>query len=358
VTAAVTSNTVSARVPSTGDAPVAVPRLGFLGLGWIGRQRMSALAASGRAQIAALVDPSREHLAAAHQEAPAAEVLDSLGALLQSDVDGIVIATPSGLHASQAIAALEHGKAVFCQKPLARTAAEARQVLAAARAADRLLGVDLSYRFTAAMERVAQGVRAGEIGSVYAVDLVFHNAYGPDKGWCYDPALAGGGCVMDLGVHLVDMALWSLGFPAVAGASARLFATGAPITDPSAHVEDYAVAQLDLEGGAVVRLACSWRLPAGQDAIIGATFYGPGGALAFRNVNGSFYDFVAERHAGATRHSLVEPPDAWPGRALIDWATRLGAGARFDSETAQLVCVSEALDAIYDAAELRRPEGS
>jgi predicted dehydrogenase len=317
---------------------------------------MSALAASGRAQIAALVEPWPEHLTAAHQEVLGAEVLDSLDALLQSDVDGIVIATPSGLHASQAIAALERGKAVFCQKPLARTAAEARQVLAAARAADRLLGVDLSYRFTTAMERVTQGVRSGEIGSVYAVDMVFHNAYGPDKGWCYDPALGGGGCMMDLGVHLVDMALWSLSFPAVAGASARLFAAGVPLADPSVRVEDYAVAQLDLEDGTAIRLACSWRLPAGQDAVIGATFYGTGGALAFRNVNGSFYDFAAERHAGATRYSLVEPPDAWAGRALIDWATRLGAGMRFDAEAEQLVRVSEALDAIYAAAGLRRPE--
>ncbi|HEU4648439.1 MAG TPA: Gfo/Idh/MocA family oxidoreductase [Gemmatimonadales bacterium] len=355
MTAAVTSRSGDS-IPSIDAAPVALPRLGFLGLGWIGRQRMIALAASGRAQVAALVDPSRENVAAAHQERPGAEVLESFDALLQSDVDGIVIATPSGLHASQAIAALEHGKAVFCQKPLARSAAEARAVLAAARAADRLLGVDLSYRFTTAMEQVAQGVRSGEIGSVYAVELVFHNAYGPDKGWCYDPALAGGGCVMDLGVHLVDLALWSLGFPDVTGASARLFAAGTPLAHHAAQVEDYAVAQLDLAGGVVVRLACSWRLPAGQDAIIGATFYGTGGALAFRNVNGSFYDFAAERHAGATRLSLVEPPDAWPGRALIDWATRLGAGVRFDAEAEQLVRISEAVDSVYDAAGIQRPE--
>ncbi|HEU4588245.1 MAG TPA: Gfo/Idh/MocA family oxidoreductase [Gemmatimonadales bacterium] len=355
MTTAVTSH-ASGGNPSADAAPVAVPRLGFLGLGSIGRQRMTALALSGRAQVAALVDPSRANLAAAHQDAPGAAVLDSCDALLQSDVDGIVIATPSGLHASQAIAALEHGKAVFCQKPLARTAAEARAVLAAARAADRLLGLDLSYRFTTAMQRVAQGVRSGEIGSVYAVELVFHNAYGPDKGWCYDPALAGGGCVMDLGVHLVDLALWSLGFPAVTGASARLLATGNPLADHAAQVEDYAVAQLDLAGGIVVRLACSWRLPAGQDAIIGATFYGTGGALGYRNVNGSFYDFAAERHTGATRHSLVEPPDAWPGRALIDWATRLAAGARFDAESEQLVRISEALDSVYHAAGIRRTE--
>jgi hypothetical protein len=65
-------------------------------------------------------------------------------------------------------------------------------------AVDRLLAVDLSYRFTEGMSRIRELVAGGELGKVYAVDLVFHNAYGPDKAWFYDPALSGGGCVMDL----------------------------------------------------------------------------------------------------------------------------------------------------------------
>src|SRR5947199_289519 len=81
------------------------------------------------------------------------------------------------------IRALKRGAAVFCQKPLGRTAAEARAVIDAARAADRLLCVDLSYRFTDGMRRIRELVRAGALGRVYAVDLVFHNAYGPDKAW-------------------------------------------------------------------------------------------------------------------------------------------------------------------------------
>lgn len=334
--------------------PARVPRLGFLGVGWIGRHRMNALAASGLGEVAAVVDPSADSVAQAQHDAPGALVLDSLDALVERDLDGIVIATPSALHAEQAVAALERGKAVFCQKPLARTGAEARRVVDAARAADRLLAVDLSYRFSTAMRRVADGVRSGEIGEGYAADLVFHNAYGPDKEWCYDPALAGGGCLMDLGVHLVDLALWSFGFPQVGDVSARLFAAGAPVADSARQVEDYAVAQLDLSDGAIARLACSWRLPAGQDAIIAATFYGTRGALEFRNVAGSFYDFTAARHDGASRHTLVEPPDAWGGRALVAWAERLGSGERFDPDAERLVQVSEVLDAIYRAASAER----
>jgi predicted dehydrogenase len=192
---------------------MASPRIGFLGTGWIGRHRLKAIAETGAVHVAAICDPSPEMAAQAQKLAPDAQILSTFEDLLDSGVDGVVIATPSALHAEQSIQALERGAAVFCQKPLGRTAAEVRAVVHAARAADRLLAVDLSYRFTQGMERIRQLLASGELGRIYAVDLVFHNAYGPDKAWFYDPALSGGGCVMDLGVHLVDLALWSLDFP-------------------------------------------------------------------------------------------------------------------------------------------------
>src|SRR5437868_1219219 len=124
---------------------------------------------------------------------------------------------------------------------------------------------------------------------------MFHNAYGPDKPWFYDRRLSGGGCVIDLGIHLVDLALWALGRPAVTGVSSRLFASGRRLLPAGEAVEDYAEARLDLASGATVRLSCSWRLPAGQDAVIEAAFYGTRGGAALRNRNGSFYELAAER---------------------------------------------------------------
>jgi predicted dehydrogenase len=323
------------------------PRVGFLGVGWIGRHRMEAMLATGAIEAAAVADPSPEMAAEALKLAPDAEHAADLDALLDAGLDGLVIATPSALHAEQSIRALERGVAVFCQKPLGRTAQEAARVVEAARAADRLLSVDLSYRFTEGMRRVREALQSGELGRPYAVDLVFHNAYGPDKPWFYDPALSGGGCVMDLGVHLVDLALWALDFPAVASVESRLFAGGEPLAAPADRVEDYAVATLTLETGAVVRLACSWRLQAGREAVIAAEFYGPAGGAGFRNVGGSFYDFTAERFRGTAGERLAEPPDAWGGRAAADWALRLAAGERFDPGAERLVDVARVLDRIY-----------
>jgi predicted dehydrogenase len=326
------------------------PRLGFLGVGWIGRNRMEAIARDGCAEIAAIADAHPDTREAAAALAPGAARLDSLDALLGHELDGLVIATPSALHAQQAEAALAHGLAVFCQKPLARTADETRGVIHAARRANRLLGVDLSYRRTTGMQRIRELVSAGDIGDVYAVDLVFHNAYGPDKPWFRDPALSGGGCVIDLGIHMIDLALWTLGFPRVASVSSRLHAAGQRLVLPSSSVvEDHAVAQIDLAGGAVVRLACSWNLPAGRDAVIEASFHGTRGGAAFRNVNGSFYDFIAERFDGTRATPLASPPDDWGGRAAVHWARALAnGGGAFDPEIERLEEVAAVLDAIYE----------
>jgi predicted dehydrogenase len=326
---------------------VTKPRLGFLGVGWIGRNRMEAIARSGHAEVAAIADAIPEVARQALESAPGARIVPGLSALLEEDLDGIVIATPSALHAEQSIAALRRGLAVFCQKPLGRTEQEARGVVEVARAANRLLAVDLSYRFTRAVEAIR--ARFHELGKVYAAHLVFHNAYGPDKPWFYDVQLAGGGCVMDLGIHLVDLTMWLLGTPPVTRVTSTLLKGGRRVRGRET-VEDYAAAQLELATGCSVQLACSWRLPAGCDCRIEASFYGAERGASFVNVGGSFYDFRAELFRGTTREVLVEPPDAWGGRAGVDWAARLAAGERFDPHAEELVAVAATLDRIYAGA--------
>jgi predicted dehydrogenase len=324
-------------------------KLGFLGVGWIGRHRMGALLNAG-AQAVAIADPSPDNFAEARKLAPNARAVTSLDEMLALDLDGVVIATPSALHTAQSIEALDRGVAVFCQKPLGRSSAEVAAVLAAARRANRRIGVDLSYRHTAAIQPIRDAVRAGELGRIYGVDMTFHNAYGPDKPWFYDPALSGGGCLMDLGVHLIDLALWTLDFPEVAAVTGRLMAGGEPLADRAAQVEDYAVAEVLLVNGTPIRIACSWRLPAGQEAVITAEFYGTQGGAAMRNIGGSFYDFAAYRHHGTATQTLVSPPDAWGGRAAVDWAEKLARKPDYDPDADPLVDVANVIDAIYEAA--------
>ena len=323
------------------------PRIGFLGVGWIGRHRMEAVVRAGDAVAVAVADPSPEMTAEAVKLAPDAMIADDLDGLLAMDLDGIVIATPSAMHAEQSIRALESGVAVFCQKPLGRNAGEVAAVIEAARKADRLLGVDLSYRHTEAMRKIRRIVQAGEIGKVFAAELVFHNAYGPDKDWFYRIDRSGGGCLMDLGIHLADLALWSLDFPGVEEVSGELFSAGERLGADPDVVEDYASATLRLSNGVSVRLACSWRLNAGTDAEIAAVFHGTEGGLAMRNVGGSFYDFEAELYRGTTRETLATPPDEWGGRAAAQWAAKLASGSGFEVEAERFLDSARLLDRIY-----------
>jgi predicted dehydrogenase len=324
---------------------MSAPRIGFLGTGWIGRHRMAAMRDTGAIAVAAIVDPSEECAREAQAIAPDAVILPTYEALLDAGLDGVVIATPSALHAQQAILALERGLAVFCQKPLGRSGAEVARVIAAAEAADRLLGVDFSYRHTAAAQALADLVRSGKLGEIFAADLTFHNAYGPDKPWFYDKAQAGGGCMMDLGVHLADLVLWLTGFPAVEDVSARMFAGGQPVW--AQDVEDYALASFTLANGAAVRLACSWRLNAGQDALIEASFYGTKGGASLRNVAGSFYDLELLHFTGTAAERLVAPPDEWGGRAAAAWARQLAQDRGFHSAAREIAAASDLLDRIY-----------
>jgi len=329
----------------------AKPRLGFLGLGWIGLHRMQAVTASGIADVTAIADVSAEALQKAAEIHPAAHCCRTLDQLLTHDLDGVVIATPSALHAEQAIAALDRKIAVFCQKPLGRNAAEVSQMIESARRSDVLLGVDLSYRFTNGIRAIRDAVQSHELGQIYAADLVFHNAYGPDKKWFYDPKLSGGGCLIDLGTHLVDLALWMVQSP-VTEVTGRLFAKGMPLASaPHPAIEDYATAQIHFASGATARIACSWNLNAGCDALIEATFYGNQGGASFKNVNGSFYDFHAALFHGTSSQVLSEPPEEWGPRALLDWSCRLASGARFDSAIREAVEVARILDSIYRAAQ-------
>lgn len=324
------------------------PDLAFIGTGWIGLNRMNALLKEEICNPVAILEPDKGNAQKALTYAKEARLIDSYAELLESKPQGIVISTPSALHAQQCINALKDGIAVFCQKPLARSAIETLQVIGAASSADRLLGVDLSYRYTDGMQKIYQLAQNNELGKVYAIDLVFHNAYGPDKEWFYKPKLSGGGCVIDLGIHLIDLAMWVLNFPAIGCISSALFSKGRLLTqnDPET-IEDFASVQMETKTGVSVRLTCSWNLSAGQDADIRASFFGTQASALFYNIGGSFYDFEAALCHGTKRRIISQPPDEWGGRALINWTKALQESNSFRKEAFQYFEVADIIDRIY-----------
>jgi len=284
---------------------------------------------------------------AALQLAPDALALGSFEDMLEQDLDGIVIATPSALHAAQSIAALDRGLAVFCQKPLGRSHAEVEAVVEAARRADRALGLDLSYRHTAGMQQIRALIASGALGPVFSADLMFHNAYGPDKPWFYDPALSGGGCLTDLGSHLVDLMFYLFKSPSIEVRYVNLLSQGKQILSLGERVEDFAEAQLKTSTEISIRMACSWKLPGGKDAEIYFRIYGTAGGASFHNVNGSFYDFQADYFTQNTTETLTTPPDEWGGKAIQRWAKQLVQKNTFDPDNYELIKSAALLEEIY-----------
>jgi predicted dehydrogenase len=328
------------------------PKLGFSGVGWIGKSRLQAISEAAAAEISLVSDQNQEVSEAVRQECGGDTQCSDWETLLKSEVDGIIIATPSAMHARQSIEALQHGKAVFCQKPLGRIAQETREVVQTAQEHNLLLSVDYSYRFTEAGKQLREVIHSGEIGEVFSASLVFHNAYGPDKSWYYQMELGGGGCLIDLGIHLVDMIYWIFDAPEVENVCSSLFSQGKAFDPQLQQVEDFASAHLQLQNGPAVDLQCSWNLPAGQDAVIEATFFGTQGGVSMKNIDGSFYDFKAELLKGTQRKLLCEPPDDWGGRAAVDWTQKLSQSKAFDEEAWNSVRVAEVIDSIYQR-ELR-----
>ncbi len=323
------------------------PRVGFVGLGWIGRKRLDAVAADIEVAALADSDPGRLQAAsAAYSDAAASEDFEQM---LSEDLDAIVIATPNGLHAAQAIASLEREIAVFCQKPIATTLRDVEAIVDSARRNDRALGVDFCYRHVAGMHELRRRLLDGAIGEVVGIDLTFHNAYGPDKSWCQNYPLAGGGCLMDLGVHLIDLALWLQDMPPMERVRSRMFTRGAPVQGRGDALEDLAYAEFIQANGAMVRLACSWHAHIGRPAIIEVALTGTRGGAMLTNVDGSFYDFDLQLFRGTNCERLGSYPDDWGPRSLRQWLAQLQVDAGFDAAAANYIRSAALIEEVYRA---------
>jgi predicted dehydrogenase len=319
--------------------------LAFVGTGWIGLNRMKSLLDAGFSKTVAVYDTDPKNARKAADVAPGATVFMDFNDLLESRPEGIVIATPSAMHAEQSIKALQRGIPVFCQKPLARNSEETKTVISAAYVANRHLGVDMSYRYTDGMQKI-YGKYRNDLGRIFAVDLVFNNAYGPDKQWFYNKKLSGGGCLLDLGVHMVDLALWVLDFPEISSVSSAVFMKGKLMDTEKDYIEDYATAQLITSDDILIRLVCSWTLHAGQDADIRASFHGTRGSALFYNVDGSFYDFETLIARGTKREVISTPPDDWGGKAVVNWVRELQESNLFRESTFLYYNTAETIDRI------------
>ena len=185
-----------------------------LGYGFIGAMHVEAAASVTDVEV---VGVSGHRLDAATEFARRwgiDRVTDDWASLCaEPDVDLVIIGTPNSLHAEQAIHALDHGKHVLVEKPMATTVADADRMIAAAQRAERTLAVGHMWRYHPDVIALRDRVAAGEFGRIVRTHgWGVHAGWGP-SGWFTDPALAGGGALIDMGIHAIDTARFLLGDP-------------------------------------------------------------------------------------------------------------------------------------------------
>jgi predicted dehydrogenase len=254
-------------------------RVAVIGAGLIAqRAHLPAYLASDEAEVAALVGgrPERTREVAARFGSP--PVLERWEeAVADTSIDAIDICAPNDLHAPIAIAAARAGKHVLVEKPMALTLAEADAMIAAAREAGVLLMVAHNLRFVPIYERIKELVAEGAIGRPLTARGVFMHAgpdefWGADTAWFWDESRAGGGSLLDMGIHMIDLVRWFIGQPVI-----EVAAMTARARKPTPF-DDNAIALLRFTGGAIASVQASWSARPHPSREV--TIYGEEGYLA------------------------------------------------------------------------------
>jgi predicted dehydrogenase len=277
-------------------------------------------------------------------------VLEPSELIAFESLDAVVICTPNRFHEEQAIAALEAGRHVFVERPIALTAAGAARVLAAAEASGKVLVVGMPHRYRPEVVALRDFVAGGELGDLYAARAsgMTRPTPGTRASWRRKPDIAGGGALMDLGIAALDLCLWVIGYPELKRISCVLGAR-------DDRVEDSATIMAETRDGVALSLEVSNRLFAGEDRyyarIMGTEGSGSLPPLeVFRQVGGRPMDVTPRQ----PKPRGGENPYTNAYRRLLDDFVRSIRGtAEFELPTEQTALMG-IIEAAYRAAEAGR----
>jgi predicted dehydrogenase len=279
-----------------------VLRIGIIGAGWPAERHADGYRDCENVAVVAVADldeTRRERFA--RQYGVPRQYGEYFELLADTDIDAVSITLPNFLHRPATVAALEAQKHVLCEKPPAMTQAEARQMAEVASRRGLVLTYALQRRFTAPMVELRAAVQAGRLGDVYHARAVWTRAWGVPKGldgWFTDPARAGGGALIDIGVHVLDMAWYQLGCPQPLTVSGQVHHRFPDLT----RTEDAAFAFIRFAGGASLELAASWVLAQEADHM-GVSFYGTRAGARVDDTSLELYTVGAEGRTRSGRTS-------------------------------------------------------
>jgi predicted dehydrogenase len=261
-------------------------KVGMIGAGWVAHSHLSAIVSTEGIEVAAIASRTRAHAAKTAQEFGIPIVCENYHDLLKmEEVEAVIVCTPNQNHRAPSIDALQAGKHVLVEKPMAATLEDANAMTQAARAVDKILMVGLKTRYSPTIQAARRIYEAGELGEVYYTEAVMARRCGipgfSDSFIRKDSA--GLGAVADIGIYALDTALYVIGHPrpvAVSGIANNLL--GAKNAKPvqgawewkpeDLEVEDFGAASVRLENGALLVFKTAWIMH--MDTLGGTFFLG------------------------------------------------------------------------------------
>ncbi len=248
--------------------------VGIVGLGGMGHLHARSISELGADVVAGadLVEAQRQRFAT---EFGAATYETHEGLVEDDAVDAVIVTTPNRFHEPITVDALEAGRHVLVEKPLAHTLESAERVARAAARADGICMVGFHNRHAASMAMFSEHHARGRFGDLTHIEANYVRRRGvPGPGsWFTDPELAGGGALLDIGVHALDLALYALDFPEiteVSGVTRTTFGTTEEYADPDGfgdnwnaesetyEVDDSVSAFVRCAGGETISLEAAW----------------------------------------------------------------------------------------------------
>jgi predicted dehydrogenase len=277
-------------VPKKGKQAEKV-RVGIIGVG-IGAHHARGYSKCEAVEIAALCDLDTARAQKVADEYGVGKVYDDYQRMLTEEaLDAVSVCTPNALHAPVAISALEAGCHVLCEKPLATSAADGKKILNAARKARGKFMIGMNNRFRGDTQLLKRFIEDGEFGDIYYARCgwVRRNGIPGMGGWFTRKEMSGGGPLIDIGVHALDVTLYLMGNPrpvSVFGSTYAKFGPrgkglggwGVPVKGGTFDVEDLAAAQVRFADGATLALEASWAQHIGADRMYSEVYGDKAGA--------------------------------------------------------------------------------
>lgn len=236
-------------------------KIGVIGLGTVAQLvHLPNLSKINNAEISAVAEVKQSRLnAVADKFGVKARFKNYIDMLEQTELDAVIIATPTSTHKDIAIDCLNAKKDILVEKPLARSYAEAKLIVDSAKKNKKNLMVGMNLRFRPDTMLLRSLINAGEIGIPYYVRAGWIRQQSSNEKWFTKKEESGGGVIIDLGIHLIDLSLWLLGYPEVDSVSAKNFYHN------TKNVEDTSISFIKCKNSSVISLESSWSLPVEKD---------------------------------------------------------------------------------------------